>query len=619
MKRLAVIALGVVALLAAAGVAAFFLVGRVDLGPWAARRASAALGGRAVAVGALHVTPGRWIAVDLQDLRIDNLPGGTRPTIATLDRLTAEVDALSLLHGPAVVRTLRIDGLSVLLERLADRTKNWRFGPETPNPETPHPGPPDRSWFPTLLDAQVRRSEVVFRTSGGTALITKLDDATIRTASAEQPVQLAVGGAYHGAPIQLKAELQPIAVLRGASVPYGTALHFASDDTTLDFNGTMTAPFDVDGARGVLSLSAPTPGPLLAIAGVSSGIDAALSLSGPFEHEGDLWLLTKAAGALNNGAVSDATLRLQEGGNGRPDDVSVEATFDRLDLDKLLGAGRGGGRPDTDMPLSIGRSPDTLLAVRLAARQAGYGGVTATDARLAAALTPGRLAVSDLSMTYAGARATAFGAVEAADQGGRVSLGASVANADVQTLRRLLGSGPVPLLGRLEMQAAAQSDGATLNAAIRAANVSAVVAMTGGSIAREVVEMASTDVRLLFRRARGMTPVSCLLGVLTMRGGAGTVAPLRVRATEGTVAGNGTFDLYRRRIDVTIGSEAQSTGAFALDIPVRISGSLADPSVRPARWSAAGRAQLASSDATAALPPGLRQAAQRNPCSRPGR
>ena len=258
MKRFAAIAFGLVGLLAAAGVAAFFVGGRVDLGPWAARRASAALGGRAVAVGALHVTPGRWIAVELQGLRIDNLPGGTRPAIATLDRLTAEVDALSLLHGPAVIRTLRIDGLSVLLERLADRTKNWRFGPETP-----HPGPPGRSWFPTLLDAQVRRSEVVFRTSGGTALVTKLDDATIRTASADQPVQLAVDGAYHGAPIQLRAELQPIAVLRDASVPYGTALHFASGDTTLDFNGTMTAPFDLDGARGVLSLSAPPPGPLL--------------------------------------------------------------------------------------------------------------------------------------------------------------------------------------------------------------------------------------------------------------------------------------------------------------------------------------------------------------------
>ena len=614
MRRFAAIALGSVALLAAVGVAAFLVVGRVDWGPWAARRASAALG-RGVAVGALHVAPGRWVAFDLRDVRIDNLPGGTRPALATLDRLTAEVDVLSLLRGPATVRTLRIDGLSVLLERLADRTKNWRFGPETPQP-----GPPDRSWVPTLLDVQVRGSEVIFRTSSGAALTTKLDDATIRTASAEQPVQLTVDGAYHGVPIRLDAGLQPIAVLRNVSVPYGTALHFTTGDTTLDFKGTMAAPFGVDGARGVLSLSAPTPGPLLAIAGAQSDTDASLSLSGPFEHQGDLWLLKEAAGALDDGAISAATLRLKEGGSGQPDDVSVAANFDRLDLGKLLGAGRGGGRPDADMPLDLDRTPGTLLDVRLAARQVGYGGATATDARLDAALTPGRIAVSNVSLTYAGARAEASGAMEAAGRGARVSLGLSVDNADVQELRRLLGSGPVPLLGRLEMQAAAQADGATLNAAVRAADASAVIGMAGhGSIAREVIEMASTDVRLLFRRARGMTPVSCLLGVLTMRDGVGTVSPLRVRAAEGTVAGSGTFDLLRHRIDMTIGSEAKSTGAFALDIPVRISGSLADPSVRPARWSAAGRARLAAGDEIAALPPGLRQAARRNPCSRPDR
>ena len=614
MRRLAVIALGFVALLAAAGVAAFLVVGRLDWGPWAARRASAALG-RGVAVGALHVTPGRWVAVDLRDARIDNLPGGTRPTLATLDRLTAEVDLLSLLRGPAVVRTLQVDGLSVLLERLADRTRNWRFGPETP-----HPGPPDRSWVPTLLDVQVRRSEVVVRTSRGAALVTRLDDAAIRTASAEQPVQLTVDGAYGGVPVRLDAGLQPIAVLRDASVPYGTALHFATGDTTLDFKGTMTAPFDVDGARGALSLSAPTPGPLLAIAGARSDIDASLRLSGPFEHEGDLWLLKGAAGALDDSAISAATLRLKEGGSGQPDDVSVDADFDRLDLGKLLGAGRGGGRADADVPLDIDRAPGTLLAVRLAARQVEYGGAAATDARLQAALTPGRIAVSNASMTYAGARAEASGAVEAATRGGRVSLDLSVKDAGVQELRRLLNSGPVPLLGRLDIQAAAQADGATLNAAARAADVSAVVGMTGrGSIAREVIEMASTDVRLLFRRARGMTAVSCLLGVVTMRGGVGTVSPLRVRAAEGTIAGSGTFDPYRRRIDMVIGSEAKTTGAFALDVPVRISGALADPSVRPARWSAAGRAELAAGAPVAALPPGLRQAALRNPCSRPDR
>jgi len=100
-----------------------------------------------------------------------------------------------------------------------------------------------------------------------------------------------------------------------------------------------------------------------------------------------------------------------------------------------------------------------------------------------------------------------------------------------------------------------------------------------------------------------------------MRGGVGTVSPLRVRAADGTIAGMARFDLNRRWFDLTIGSEAKTTGFFALDIPVRVSGSFASPGVAPARWSDGGRALLAATDTVGHLPPGMRDLARRNPCS----
>lgn len=612
MRRLAIVALGALGVLLALGVAGFFLLGQVDLGPFAARRASASLG-RPVAIGALHVTPGRWIAVELRDARIDNLPGGTRPAMAAVDRLTAEIDVLSLLHGPAIVRTLRIDGLSVLLERAADGVRNWRFGPV----KTPA-GQPDRSWYPLLSDVQIERSEVVFRTSGATALVAKLDHASIATGAADQPVRLAIAGSYHGVPMRLDGDLQPIAVLRNAATPYGTDLRITSDDTTLEFKGTMTAPLDLDGAAGTVTLVAPTLGPLLAVAGTTSDLGLALRLSGPFEHQGPLWRLSGAAGALDDSVIEAATLRLNEGAEGRPDDIGVDLAFDRLDVNALLGPkigkGRRGSGADADIPLDIEHAPDTLIEARLAARQLTYNAVQATDARLEAALTPGRVAVTNLSMTFAGARIQASGRIDAAERGGRVAADLTVGGVDVQALRRLLDIKSLPMAGRMEARVAVQSSGATLNAAVRTAQVSAVAAMTGGSIAREVIEMASTDMRLLFRSARGMTPLSCMLGVLEMRAGVGTVAPLRIRAATGTIAGHAIFDLNRRQLDMTIGSEAASTSSFALDIPVRISGPFAQPDVRPAQWSASGRALLAARDVTAAVPPGLRQFARSNPC-----
>jgi hypothetical protein len=138
--------------------------------------------------------------------------------------------------------------------------------------------------------------------------------------------------------------------------------------------------------------------------------------------------------------------------------------------------------------------------------------------------------------------------------------------------------------------------------------------MSGGRVQREIIEMASTDLRSLFRTAEGMTPLSCLLAVAQINRGVGEVAPLRLEAATGTIAGVASFDLNRQVLDLVIGSEGATTGFFALDIPMRVSGSFADPSIRPARWSPEGRARLSTSRAVAAVPTELRDFARGNRC-----
>ena len=214
-------------------------------------------------------------------------------------------------------------------------------------------------------------------------------------------------------------------------------------------------------------------------------------------------------------------------------------------------------------------------------------------------------------MTAFGTRVRASGQVVGA---GHVTAEVVATGADVQTLRRALGFGNVPVLGRLDGAFLADATAPSLNRAVREARVNGVIAMRGGSIAKEVIEKVSTDVSALFRTARGMSAVSCLLAGLDMHAGVGTVEPLRVRAADGVIAGSASFDLYRRVFDLTIGSEAHTTGALALDIPVRVHGSFGSPSVEPAQWSAEGRAQLTRADDLSHLAPSLRELARRHPC-----
>jgi uncharacterized protein involved in outer membrane biogenesis len=592
-----------VVVLIAAG-AAFVLLDRFDLGPFAASRASAALG-RSVTIAALHVTPGRWLTVKLEGVQIANLPGGTRPELATLRDLTAEIDALSLLHGPAVIRHLDVDGLSVLLERVGGATRNWRFS-DTP----PEPKKDDRSGFPTLSDVHVKASDITVRTTEGHMLQSRIDDGTLSTANVDAPVTLALQGAYHDTPLTLDGKLESIAKLRDSSTPYGTDIHVASGDTTLHYEGTMTKPLDVDGLNGTITLHAPTLAPILAMTGApADAFKAALDLTGKLTRNDADWTLAEAAGRLDDSALAAATLRFVDGGHGHPDDVTLDLAFERVNLDHLL-AGRGASK-GADSPMRVEPNPDPRLKLDLTARQVSYAGNTAADVTVKAAVTPGQIAIDDLAAVAFGAKLQASGRAESADKGGRLMAEVALSGVDVQQLRRLTGGSAVPLAGRLDAKATADGAGETLDTAARTARIAAIVWMTSGSISRDVIEKASIDIRRLFRKPEGMAPVSCLLGVVEMRNGVGTLSPVRIRTAEGTIAGQGSFDLNRNQIDVTIGSQSATTSAFALDVPVQISGNINNPDVRPFARSAT----LATAD-LAKLPPSLRPVVQRNPCAR---
>jgi uncharacterized protein involved in outer membrane biogenesis len=614
------IALLSVLLLALAAVG-FFALGRVDLASIAATRATAALG-REVKIESLRLSPGRWIGIELRGAQLANVAGGSAPRMVEIGQLRAELDPLSLLRGPAALRGVELDGFKLLLERGPNRAANWHFGPAGASgaPSAPDaPKAPDgRSGFPDLPSVTLRNSEILFRTSSGQALRTTLTEATILSPDPTQPATLRGAGSYNGTPVALEATLGPITVLRDASKPYPTLLRMRSGETTLVFDGTMTDPLNVDGATGRLTLHAPTPAALLAIAGVSAEVNAALDLAGDLRREGDLWRLSEARGRLNGAALTAPLLQLTEGSSGRPDSIVVSLDLARLDLNRMIGHPAAGGHgPQADLPLALDAHQDPLIEAKLGVRELIYAQMQARDVRLEGKVTADRIALDRLALDIAGAQVTAEAhAVPRGRNAAQVDAHVAMVAADLGTLSRAFGLHALPLHGPVEGRVAVAAQGATLNTAARQARVSAVVAMQGGSVDRRVIEIGSTDPRALLRTAEGTTPLTCLLGVLDMRAGVGEVTPLRLRAATGSLAGTAQFDLNRHTLDLVIGSQPETTHGLALDIPVRVHGSFANPSVGPARWSEEGRAQLEGMDNVAPLPPALRSFAQGNPCYR---
>ena len=606
--------MAIVGLVTTAGGAFFMFGGSHDFAPLVAGRLTSSLA-RKVTIGSLQVTPGRWLRVELRDFHVANLPNGTQPVMATVTSASAEISAISLLHGPIVVRSLTINGLQLLLERTADDKKNWKFAEAT---QGAPPKPFDRTRFPTLLDAHIK-GDVVFRTSSDRLLETHLDDLHLHAGAADKPVRLAGRGSYNGALLTLEADLAPLDALRDAGTPYAANIRLTSSDTTLQFRGTMAEPLDIDGAKGLLTLVAPTAAAILQIASLPApgAFNASFQLAGPFEHDGPLWHLSQASGRLNDDRIIAADIKLIEGSRGKPDDLSVDLAFDHLNANALLAAKTTGH--DADIPLSVDLAPDTLITAKMTARDLSYAGIRASDVTFGGFLKPGRITVDVLSLGYLGTPFRASGQIEPlrgprSKGGGHVTANVDMNRMDVQALSRLLAAGDLPLLGRVDGKILMEATGSTLNQAAREARLSAVFAMDSGSVSRRIIELASTDARTIFRKAAGMSPISCLIAVLDIRGGTGTISPLRIRSADGTITGRGTFDIYRHQFDITVASEARTTGPFALDVPVHLSGSFTSPTIAPATLSAAGRAELAAGDDVSRLLAQLQSFARHSPC-----
>ena len=103
------------------------------------------------------------------------------------------------------------------------------------------------------------------------------------------------------------------------------------------------------------------------------------------------------------------------------------------------------------------------------------------------------------------------------------------------------------------------------------------MAVTGGSIASEIMEGASSDLFAMFRKKQGRVPVTCLFGVGTLKDGIVKLGPLHLRASDVAISGSGRVNLLRRQMDIVL--QPRSGGTFALDRPLSIEGSLTRPSI----------------------------------------
>jgi uncharacterized protein involved in outer membrane biogenesis len=617
-KRLAVrvglVALGLlgVAVLAVGGFALW--LSTADLKPILERRASDELQ-RRVTIGAVTVHWSDPLAVEFTDFRIANAGWGSVPDMVRVGHLAARIDVRPLFQGVLRYENLRVEDATIVLERDKAGVGNWKF-----------PGgglgggfaivPKNRTQFPTLIDFALAKGLVTYRTSSGQILRIAMDRIIARTADDDTPIALQIEGAYNDVAAKIDATFPSSVAVRDASRPVGAKFTITGKDTTVAFDGTMTEPVDFEGVRGPLTLEARTLDDLLKLFGVDATAKLPLAIAGDLKRDGDDWSLSKASGKLAENTFT-GDLGLHEGGRGEPDDISADLDVKALDVDNLMSAlGHDKTKLDvTTLPLQLDLT-GVNLAATLSSDQVKLAAMRFSTVKFDGKLAAGDVTVGGLAFALAGGTVNLSGSLEQGKAGGHLALTASLTKAEADAFAQLLGADGGEIRGRLDGGATVDLTGKILGAALKTGRGAAIMTMNDGSVARALVEKVSVDLRSLFRSGEGRVPVNCLLGVVTLKDGVGVLSPLRLDSQEATLVSAGTVDFAGKRLDLRLQSDHDTTGFFALDVPIAVKGPFTALAVTP--QLGADKHRLDATDgnaAVAALPSALHKLVSGSDCA----
>jgi uncharacterized protein involved in outer membrane biogenesis len=548
-------------------------VTQADLRPYVEDYASQSLG-RKVTATDFEIGWGDPLTLTIRDLRIANAPWGSKPEMITLGSLDAAIDPRSIWDGQPIYRQLRVKELEVVLERDEAGNGNWKF--DAGDGGGSGGGgiiPKNRTQFPTLIDMALEDGLITYRTYSGNILRITLQNIAIASPEENSPVTLSAEGAYNDTPLTLAATTESFQKMRDASHPFATEVTLAGRTVRLDFNGTMMEPLDVDGLNGKLKLDAPELDNLLATFGSDMKAAYPLLLTGQLTRQGDHWELNDAQASIADMPFS-GKLVLDEGSRGAPDSMAADLSFDALSLDALIGEGGGA---ETDWRQQMVPSPENAgvnLDLALAALQLSYGTTTLTDFSGKARLDEKQAALDDIAFGIAGGKV--MGDLQVTADGKTPSLAmvvtAKALNADL--LSQTLGAPAGDITGKLDGLADLSGQGHLLGDVFSSANGHVLIAMTGGSLRESLLEMASTDLRALFREEKGTAPIHCFGLQVTLAGGAALLQPLQLQAEGAVLEGAGRIDLASGAIDLRVQSQRAASGFFALDLPVHIGGTL---------------------------------------------
>ncbi len=585
--------------------------------------------------GPLRLKLSLWPTIQASDVGFSNPPGFSRPQMASVQGLEAELSLLPLLSGQIAVARLVLIHPDILLETNAAGRANWPLTPDNTQAATraqaaPAPVRQTGGNGPrfTIASVGIQDGTLAYRDdrTGRTAAValTKLDAAA---ASPDAPIHIAMEAAHDGTAFGLTADTASLTEFTSApaTAPWPLKAVLTAGAATLRADGSLGRP--ADGKGYTLTLAAAVADATLSAKGtiqdigalkgadIAIGVDApnlaALSpLAGrplpPIQQTtfhgvltGDLLSTVALHGFSLTGSGSDLAGDATFARGVRPT-VTATLASKRIDLDALRAAigqtsaptrpaSANGTNPPSPatagadlfprqpLPWALLRATDANVTLTIADLHTGGADYTAIHAR--AVVENGKLNVAPFAAGLPGGGLNGTLSADAAQPAPPVHL---TLHAPGLALKALLAAAREPAYadGNLEVYADLTGAGQSPHDIAASLDGSLGLAVAGGTIDTSLFGNLMTALNAAGKTGQG--ELKCFALRMRARDGIGTIQPLALGSALLTMTGSGTINLRDETLSMGLEPQGRVAGT-GFTIPLTVSGPIRQPAIRISR------------------------------------
>ena len=601
----------VVVAVVAAGVA---VVKSIDLNQYRgliAEKAEAATGRKLTLAGDIYLklfTLSPSIAID--DVSFANAPWGSRPEMAKLKRLEAQVALLPLLSKQIEIKRFVLVSPDILLETDANGKGNWEFGAAPPPgggegaagaPAAPQGGGPAPQI--TVNEVDVKDGTLTYR-NGKTKQTTTIELAGLsaKADSSASPLVFEISGAYNKAPFEAKGTLGPLAEIQAPTKPFPVDVEAKAGGAKIKVVGTIA---QLAAAKGLdLNLSAegkslgdlavfapgvPAIGPYR-LAGHVGDKDANMvidhmdAMLGKSDLAGEVTLVKAdkptVRANLTSKLIDLTELQAAAGGGAPGGAANPEAA------PQSTAAGGGDGRLFSDAPLPVAGLKAANADVKLSAGKVVTKGPVLDNLTVTLALNNGKLTIKPLQADVVGGRIDSETVLDASQSQPVLSVSAKARDLDLAALAAELKINQ-KISGKMNFEGVANGQGGSVRAIMAGLNGHTDLSIGEMRVDNTLMKIVMADLAKAVAGSGDASKINCVVSRFDITKGLAESKVLVADAESVTIRGSGTINLATEQLNLYLDPSPKAAAVVDLAIPVKITGTLAKPSVAPDAMAAA--------------------------------